>query len=99
MLAEPVKLVGEGIYHLNNLKEITVTKSYLKLNNELKDCQNEDEIMNCETKISIDTFLKECDCLPLSIWSRKNKNVSQQANENMNFYLLKTLILILGTFL
>ena len=73
---EPVKLIGEGKYNLNNLKEITVTKAYLKSNNKLTKCQNEKEMMNCKTKAYIDTFRKACDCLPLSIWSRKSENVS-----------------------
>ena len=64
-ILEPVQLLGEGEYNLNEIKKITVTKSFLGMD---RDCKNEDEpVYNCTTKNYIDACIKECGCLPLSI--------------------------------
>ena len=41
-ISEPLKLVGEGKYNLNAVKEIKVTDSYLGLDMKDKGCQNEE---------------------------------------------------------
>ena len=63
---EPVQLNGEGEYNLNNLKEITVTDSFLGLDESIRGCQDK-KAFNCSTQKHIDTFLDECGCLPLNM--------------------------------
>ena len=65
--SEPVKLVGEGEYNLNVLKEIQVTESYLGLDQDIRNCQNEESLFKCGTREYIETFLAECRCLPFNI--------------------------------
>ena len=67
LIAELVKLIGEGEYNLDALKEIKVTDSYLGLDQDVRGCQNEESLNNCKTKHYLKTLLEECDCLPFNI--------------------------------
>ena len=51
--AEPVKLIGEGEYNLNTLKDIVVTDSYLGLDMDVRNCQHEEPYVNCTTNGSV----------------------------------------------
>ena len=62
-----VKLIGEGEYNLDALKEIKVTDSYLGLDENVRGCQNKESLDNCKTKHYIETLLQKCGCLPFSI--------------------------------
>ena len=64
-------MVGEGKYNLNDVKEITVSDSYLGMDTHIKAYQNEEELEDCTTRQYIDTFLLKCGCLPFSIWTSK----------------------------
>ena len=64
LLTEPVKLVGEGIYNLNALKEIKVTDSFLGL--DTKKCQTKESYSDCTSKLYHERALKDCGCLPKS---------------------------------
>ena len=66
-IIEPVKLIGAAKYNLNGLKEIKVTESYLGLQQNVRGCQNEEELYNCTTKYFKDTMLEQCGCIPLDI--------------------------------
>ena len=48
-VAEAVKLIGEGEYNLNALKEIRVTDSYLGLDQDDTQCQDKEPFDNCTT--------------------------------------------------
>ena len=63
---EPVQLTGDGEYNLNNLKVITVTDSFLGLDENNRGCQDK-KAFNCSTQKHIDTFLDKCGCLPLNM--------------------------------
>ena len=69
---EPVKLIGEGKYNLDALKEIRVTQSYLRMDMDIKKCQNEEPLENCTTRTYMESFLQQCGCLPLQLSSFKN---------------------------
>ena len=71
-ISEPLKLVGEGKYNLNAVKEIKVTDSYLGLDMKDKGCQNEEPQGECITKHFISTLLKDCGCLPLKLTGPQN---------------------------
>ena len=72
MFTEPVKLIGEGKYKLDAVKEITVTESFLEMDLDVRKCQNEEPMEECTTRHYINDLLQQCDCLPLSI-STSNK--------------------------
>ena len=71
---EPVKLIGEGEYNLNVLKESIATTSYLGLDQNIRECQNEESLYNCTTRKYIDSLLDQCGCLPLNIKIDKVKS-------------------------
>ena len=71
-ISEPLKLVGEGKYNLNAVKEIKVTDSYLGLDMKDKGCQNEEPQEECITRHFISTLLKDCGCLPLKLTGPQN---------------------------
>ena len=66
-LSEPVKLIGEGKYNLNALKEIEVTDSYLGLSQEERGCQYSEHLDSCKTRKYIDNLMDNCGCIPLNI--------------------------------
>ena len=67
IIVEAVKLIGEGEYNLNALKEIRVTESYLGLDQDVRQCQDDEPLINCTTRQYLDTLKGECGCLPISI--------------------------------
>ena len=85
---EPVKLIGEGEYNLNDLKEIKVTESYLGLHDDIRVCSTEGSIHNCTTRHYIDTLLSQCGCLPFNLVPAEKVNikVNNKAFEDL-FYL------------
>ena len=66
-LPEKLQLPGEGEYNLNNLIEINGTESYFGLDQDVRECQNEEPTENCTTRRYLDTILRECGCLPFNI--------------------------------
>ena len=60
----PVKLIGEGEYNLDDLKEIKVTEDFLGLPEFVRGCKNGEPVENCETEQYIGTMIKECHCVP-----------------------------------
>ena len=66
-ISEPIILIGEGKYNLNDLKEIQATDAYVELGRDITKCQNEQAFFNCTTKHYNDDFKKKCGCLPFII--------------------------------
>ena len=67
-------LFGEGQYNLNNIKEISVTDSFMGLDRDTRKCQNIETFDDCKTRLYIEHLRQECRCLPLSLrLSRKVK--------------------------
>ena len=72
-----MKLIGEGKYNLNAIKEIKVTESYLGLDIEDRGCQNEEAVEECTTRQYIQNLRQKCGCLPFQITASKEfHNVS-----------------------
>ena len=67
MNLDPVNLFGEGQYNLNNIKEISVTDSFLGLNKDTRKCQNIETYDDCKTRLHEEHLRQECGCLPLSL--------------------------------
>ena len=64
-------LIGEGEYNLNALKEVIVTDSYLGLDKNVRKCQNETIYEECLTRYHTNTIVKNCGCLPPTIFQVK----------------------------
>ena len=62
---DPVKIIEEGQYNLNNLKEISVTDSFMGLDKATRHCQETDTYDDCKTWLHVDNLRMECGCLPL----------------------------------
>ena len=60
-------LIGEREYNLNALIEIEASDSYLSLDEDVRECHNEESVHNCTTRNYIDNMRKQCNCLPLNI--------------------------------
>ena len=64
---DPVKIIEEGQYNLNNLKEISVTDSFMGLDRATRNCQEPVTYNKCKTWLHVENLRKECRCLPLSL--------------------------------
>ena len=67
MLLDPVGLFSEGQYNLNNIKEISVTDSFMGLDKNTRHCQNIETFNECKTRLHVENLRKECGCLPLTL--------------------------------
>ena len=61
-----MKLIGEGEYNLNALKEIKVSDAFLGLDQDVRQCQNEEPMTNCTTRNHLEAMLEQCGCLPFN---------------------------------
>ena len=71
-ISEAVKLVGEGKYNINSVKEISVTESCLEMGRNVTGCQNDEAYEDCTTRQYMHAFLKHCECVPFSMKTKKN---------------------------
>ena len=60
--SEPITFVGEGEYKIDVVKMITVTDSYLELDQSDRGCQNEESFDTCTTRLYSDNIFKKCGC-------------------------------------
>ena len=67
MILDPVRLFGEGQYNLNNIKEISVTDSFMGFDRETRKCQTIETYNDCKTRLHVENLRQECGCLPLSL--------------------------------
>ena len=71
----PLKLVREGEYNLNEIKEIQATDSFLGLHEAVRGCQFVEPYHNCTTRHYKNTLLEKCGCLPFNIRVSDNVNM------------------------
>ena len=74
---DPVRLLGEGQYNLNNLKEIVVTESFMGLNKDARNCQSNETFDDCKTNLYIKNLREQCGCLPFSSKSQPAEKVQK----------------------
>ena len=53
-------------HHLNIIKEITVTESFLSLDKDTRGCQ-EESYDDCTTRKYINALILKCQCLPFKL--------------------------------
>ena len=56
--------VSNVVYSIDSLAEIKVTGSYLGLDRETIECQDEEPYHNCTTRSYLEIILEQCGCLP-----------------------------------
>ena len=75
-LQEPLRLYGEGDYALANVKQMDGTEGFLSLADEVKKCQNQESILECEANAYLDRGRTKCDCVPYHLMSFSTKVVA-----------------------
>ena len=74
-----MEIFEEGQYNLNNLKEITVTDSFMVFDRKTKNCQDLEAYDDCKTKFYVGNLRQECRCLPFAL--RLSEKVKFNKNE------------------
>ena len=64
---------GPGVYSMHILKKMTGTKSFLKLQDNQKNCQVNDQEL-CQTKNFLDGVKERCNCVPWPVAPENNNN-------------------------
>ena len=59
---------------MNVIKEIKVTNSFLGMDKEKTECQNEEDPEDCKSRHNMNAFIQHCGCIPFGL--RLAKNVS-----------------------
>ena len=61
--------IGEGRYeyNLDALTDIEITESFLTLDQESRECQNDETFSNCTTRHYMNAVLQKCGCLPFNM--------------------------------
>ena len=61
------------------MKEISVTKDFLTLDENIKKCQSKESLQDCKTRKYINTMVQQCKCLSFAI--SNDNEVSFQENK------------------
>ena len=64
------------MYNLNAVKYFNVTEPFLGLDQNVRECQNEESLEECKSRRYIDGLLQQCGCLPFRVWVDKKVQVS-----------------------
>ena len=57
----------EFSYNLNNVKEVSVTSSFLTLPEYKRNCQERESMSSCITNKYREELMDKCECLPLKL--------------------------------
>ena len=63
---DPLHLSLENEYNLNVLKEIEVSDDFLTIDENVRNCQNDETYDDCITEKYVHTILKNCRCIALN---------------------------------
>ena len=80
----PVKRYGGGSFALKNLKEMTVTTSFLSLEEDVRKCEEGQTKAECYMEFFMKDIVRTCKCVPLNL-----KDFTEPGNNVNN--LLKNL--------
>ena len=84
-----MKLLGEGQYNLNSMKEIFVTESFLELDRSTRKCQYIETYDNCKTRLHLENLRQKCGCLPLSLKLSEEVRTESMLSISIRFCLIK----------
>ena len=73
VIIEPVILIGDGEYNMDDLTQIKVTESYLGLDEDVRECHSTESFYDCSNRKYVDTIMDQCGWLPLNIIMASNK--------------------------
>ena len=66
------------------MAEISVTDSFMELDENTRNCQNIETYDDCNTRVHLKNLIQECGCLPLSLrLSEKVKITSYVLDQNV----------------
>ena len=85
----PLKLYGEGKYALSAVKQIKVTEEFMKLDDEIKNCNNRQSYEECATKAYLEHLKQECKCVPYEL---RNYSRLDEVNVNISLFMFKLMI-------
>ena len=84
---DPLTLTLGKEYNLNTVKEFEVTDDFLNLDFQKRDCQNQESMSDCKTRLYREALLTQCKCLPFNI------RVSDEVIENLILKLIYELVI------
>ena len=84
---DPLILTLGKEYNLNTVKEFEVTDDFLNLDFQKRDCQNQESISDCKTRLYREDLLTQCKCLPFNI------RVSDEVIEKLILKLIYELLI------
>ena len=67
VLEVPIYVHGEGSYAISAVKEMKVTKDFLKLDENDRKCQNKESHTECTSKQYLDSVMRQCNCTPFAL--------------------------------
>ena len=67
IVADPLSLALDYSYNLNVMKDVKVTDSFLTLDENVIECQNDTTFENCVTQNYLEGYIKKCNCLPIQV--------------------------------
>ena len=83
ILIEPLKLPLNKKYNLNVIREIAVTDSFLSMDIDNKECQ-EESFSECVTQKYKKTLMDLCQCLPFQIRLNNEVCIGSEILKNLN---------------
>ena len=84
-----MKIIGGGEYNLDSLKDIRVTNSFLNFDESIRDCQDNEPLQNCTTRMYMDAIIRKCKCLPLNLRIRNEvSRLKELLNLNKSAHIL-----------
>ena len=66
-MLDPLELSLNYSYNLNVLSEVSVTDSFLSLDEDVRNCQERESYVDCITNYYLTNLKKMCGCLPLKL--------------------------------
>ena len=77
-MPEPLRLYGGGEYELTIVKENNVTDEFLELEEDVRECQDKEPVVDCAATEYLESGRKECECVPYHL-RNYSRNVRQYA--------------------
>ena len=68
-------MYGAGTFALTDVKQIVVTNSFLGLDRDVKNCQNEEAFEHCSSQTFLQEVSSRCHCIPYSLKDFSNSQV------------------------
>ena len=64
---DPVELIGEGNYEVEEVKEVAITDDFVTLDEDSRKCQIVSTFEDCVTQYFLKALIDNCHCLPYNL--------------------------------